>query len=555
MAIVVDDSMSMRADSGGRSRFERARDGAFELLSSARDGDAAAVVLAGRPARVALAGTTDLSAARQAIAALSVSDRGTDLEGALALGGDLVAALPQTDRRIVVLSDLADGRADGPPLQSTRIPLWVALPELQGDVSDCAILRADRRGFRVHVALACGPGKSAGGRDVVVDDAAGRPLASAPAPPGSMGEIDLLLAGGDARPDRARLSGSDAISVDDRAPVVPDVSRSAIAVVVDSADESVATGGAPVVEQALAALKLDIDAIPIPVLPERTEDLTNDLGVILDDPPGLTPEQRHALGAFIDRGGVVLLALGPRAAAAPLGATLEPILTRGISWSENRALGAAPESALGALAASAESLLELGASRRAVLSPEDVHSFDAMLAWTDGAPLVLRRSIGRGEVWVVTLPLSADASDLPLRPAFLELLDEWVLLAKEKAAPQRSEVGTTWRFPGAAHVVAVGPAGRVQAVREGGGLSLVPHLVGAYRITVDGRAEDRVASPVPLEADLRPRPVVETQPVGARSGGRQAPVDASSSIALVLLFLMAFEMILRIVLPRAARVI
>ena len=94
-----------------------------------------------------------------------------------------------------------------------------------------------------------------------------------------------------------------------------------------------ATGGAPIVEQALASLKLDIDVRPSPAMPDRVEDLAGSLGVVLDDPPGLTPEQRHALGAFLERGGLVLLALGPRAAAAPLGASLEPILAHPISWS------------------------------------------------------------------------------------------------------------------------------------------------------------------------------------------------------------------------------
>src|SRR5258706_1324265 len=77
LAIVIDDSMSMRAPdaSGKRSRFDRARTGARELLASAREGDAVAIVLAGAPSRVALAATTDLGAARAAIETLAPSDR------------------------------------------------------------------------------------------------------------------------------------------------------------------------------------------------------------------------------------------------------------------------------------------------------------------------------------------------------------------------------------------------------------------------------------------------------------------------------------------------
>ena len=52
LALVIDDSLSMRARlSSGRTRHQRAIDGAKELLSSARSGDSVAIVLAGRPAK------------------------------------------------------------------------------------------------------------------------------------------------------------------------------------------------------------------------------------------------------------------------------------------------------------------------------------------------------------------------------------------------------------------------------------------------------------------------------------------------------------------------
>src|ERR1019366_6237323 len=60
---------------GGRARSGRAGAGARELLASMREGDAVALVLAGTPARVSLAATTDLGAARDAIDAPAVTDR------------------------------------------------------------------------------------------------------------------------------------------------------------------------------------------------------------------------------------------------------------------------------------------------------------------------------------------------------------------------------------------------------------------------------------------------------------------------------------------------
>jgi hypothetical protein len=546
IAIVLDDSMSMGAPLGPSTRFDRARNGARELLASAREGDAVALVLAGAPARIALAATTDLAAAGRAVDDVSLTDRATDLDGALALARELVASSAQVDRRVVVLSDMADGQPGAAPLgESGSPPTWLALPELRASGADCAVLRADRVGQRVSVAVSCGPGASPAGRAVVVEDAAGRVLGRASPSAGESSEIKVSLADGAAAPVRARLLGSDAVAHDDVAPVSSEAGRGAVAVVADPADESVATGGPPVVEQALSALQIDADLRSFPALPDRPEELAGVLGVILDDPPGMTPEQRHTIEAFLDRGGLVLVALGPHAAAAPLGATLQPILAQGVTWASADRVEADPGTAVAALLGSAAGLEGLGASKRATLAPADVARWESLAKWSDGAPLVGRRAIGRGEAWVVTLPFSVDASDLPLRAAFLGLLDSWVREAREHASPMRTEVATPWKFPGALRVDARGPTGPLSAVREDGVWRVVPELVGEYEVTVDGKAERRIAMPVARELDLRPRAAAPATTEG-RAGLRRGAVDASGPIALVLLGLMAVEMALRL---------
>jgi hypothetical protein len=127
LAIVLDDSLSMLAQGhgGGKTRWERAQKAAQDLVSDAREGDAVAIVLAGAPPRIALASTTDLRALSGVVESLTPSHRATDLEGALELAGSLVHGLPQVDHRIVLLSDLADGKPDAPPLgESSDIPIW-----------------------------------------------------------------------------------------------------------------------------------------------------------------------------------------------------------------------------------------------------------------------------------------------------------------------------------------------------------------------------------------------------------------------------------------------
>jgi hypothetical protein len=392
------------------------------------------------------------------------------------------------------------------------------------------------------VRFACSTQAAASGREVQIKDG-DKVLAAAPLPQSALGEATLAVAGDDARELTAILTGADAVASDDRAIVVVESGPAAIAVVGDRSDDAVTTGGAPVVEQALASLHLDMAVRPIPQAPDRREDTVAFAAMIIDDPPGFTPEQRHALAAFVDRGGVLVLALGRRAAAAPLGATFEPFLTRGLTFGPTPVHGADPASTP-VLGESAASFGDLGAKGRATIAAEDASAFEPLLKWSDGAPLVLRRSRGRGEVWLTTLPFSVDASDLPLRPGFLALLDAIALDAKERSAPLRGDVGAPWAFAGAHQVEAEGPAGRVVSVRDDGALRIVPTVIGPYRLTVDGAKELRVAAPSAREIDLRPRAVIP----GATSsslGGGVSVVDVSWVIALALLGLVAAEILAR----------
>ena len=550
VAIVLDDSMSMRVvDGSGRSRFQRAQEGAREILGALRDGDAAAIVLAGSPARVGLAATTDISAARAALDGIHESDRATDLDGSVAIARTLVSELPQIDRRVIVLSDLADGKPDAVPLgDGAAIPVWVAMPELRASAEDCGILAADRAGARARVRFACSTPAAAAGREVRILDG-DKIIAQTALPQTQMGEATLTVSGDETRELVAQLSGNDAIASDDRAPVVVEAGPAALAVVGDRTEEAVATGGAPVVEQALAALHVDMAVRPIPQVPDRREDTAGFAAIIVDDPPGFTPEQRHALSAFVEQGGVLLVALGRRAAAAPLGANFEPLLAQAVGWDGSPASGVDVASGATFFGEAASSLADLSPKGRAKLAEQDVSSYEPLLKWSDGAPLVGRRARGRGDVWMTTLPFSVETSDLALRPGFLALLDAFVSEAKQRAAPRRGDVGTPWSFAGARQVEAQGPGGVLTASRDEGTLRLVPVLAGAYRVSIDGNKELRVAAPLAREIDLRSRAVTSSA-TSAALGGGVAIVDVSWMVALLLLGLVAVELALRAIAGR-----
>ena len=551
VAIVLDDSMSMRVvDASGRSRFQRAQEGAREILGALRDGDAAAIVLAGSPARVGLAATTDVSAARAALDGIVESDRGTDLDGSIAIARTLVSELPQIDRRVIVLSDLADGKSDAPPLgEGASLPVWVAMPELRAGsttgaaAEDCGVLAADRAGTRARIRFACSTPQAATGREVQIKDG-DKVLAQTPLPQTQMGEATLTVVGDETRELTAQLTGKDAIASDDRAVVVVEAGPAALAVVGDRTEEAVATGGAPVIEQALAALHVDMAVRPIPQVPDRREDTASFAAIIVDDPPGFTPEQRHALGAFVESGGVLLVALGRRAAAAPLGANFEPLLGQAVGWDSSPAAGVDVASGASFFGEAASSLADVAPKGRAKLAEQDVSAYEPLLKWSDGATLVGRRARGRGDVWIATLPFSVEASDFVLRPGFLALLDAFVAEAKQRATPRRGDVGVPWAFAGARQVEVVGPTGTIPVTRDEGTLRVVPFLAGAYKVTIDGSKELRVAAPLAREIDLRPRAVTPTSTSSALGGG-VAIVDVSWMVALGLLALVAAELLMR----------
>ncbi len=557
LVLVLDDSMSMQAPLGPVTRFERARQGARELIASTREGDSVAVVLAGSPSRVGLAPSTDRGAVTAFLADVPPSDRGTDLEGALTLARGLVSSLPQVDRRIVVLSDLADGNPDSAPLgENSSVPVWNALPELRSDGFDCAVVEAERFGAKVKARLACTPGSERPPRTVEVLLGA-RVLASGPLPRGATGDVVLALPddvlGKAEEPGAlvARLSGTDAVAADDQAPVVSQAGPGSIAVIVQGDTETAATGGAPVVEQALAALELDVSVRPLPQVPDRSEDLQELLGILIDDPPGLTPEERHALAAFVDRGGVVLFALGPHSALPPLGASFEPFFTHPMQWAPTSSKGADPTSADAPFVESAAGLKDLAAPRRVRLDADDRTAWTQLVGWSDGAPLVLRRSMGRGEVWAVTLPFALDTSDLPLRPAFLALLDAWTAAARARTVPRRTDVGATWRFPAVTHVSIEGPLGaKVAITRHGETDEATPARIGVYQVKTSGHTEARVGRAVERETDLRPRRLAVSA-AGRSMGDNHAAIDASPPLAALLVLLLTLEIGLRLRAGRA----
>jgi hypothetical protein len=568
LAIVIDDSLSMRAPfdggdarRGATTRFERAKVAAQQLIAGAYRGDAVAIVLAGAPPRVALASTTDMNVAANALEAIGPSDRATDLDGAITLARGLLKSLVQPDKRVVLLSDLADGRSDGPPIDGEN--LWTPLGELRASGVDCAVTHADRSGARVFARVACTPESGENsthpseGRSLEVRDG-DAVVGSVKLGPNVFREtitIDVKTTPNATL--RARLTGSDAIAEDDEAPVISEGSALTIATVVDAASTQVATGGPPPIEQALTALEASVAVRPLPAVPDHVEELRAFGALIVDDAPGFTPEARRSLAAWVERGGVMLLTLGRRAGSAPLGAGFEPLIPGVVRWSRELSVeGIAPASAptFGATAAGLEHLAPRG---RALIDASAGDDAVMLARWSDGSPFLVRRQLGRGVVLVATLPLSTDESDFVLRPAFVSLLDRLINTTRARGGASRIEAGEPWIFDGFSRVTVhraatpSEPAHAIPLTDEGGRVRATPGQAGTYSISLDGDSSTRVVAIPERELDLRPRRL-PPESHSPNLGGLAESIDVSPYVALSLLGLLAVELLLRTIGQRRA---
>lgn len=558
IAIVLDDSMSMKAAApGGRSRFKTALNDASDLISGAREGDAVGVFLAGSPARVALAPTTDLATASKALDGAAPSDRATDLDGAIALARAALRDLPHIDKRIVVLSDRTDARPDAPPLgEGSEVALWAPPRGLDQPAADCAVVRADRRSATIIARVVCSGAEPARGRSLEarVD---GRAVATRPLPalsdaPVTATEVTLTLDNAADQPDVVALTGpADAIADDDQAPVGTTSASLSIAVVSDRGNAAVETGGPPPVEQAIEALESGASVRPLPVVPETADELAPHAAIMIDDPPGLTPEARHALQTWMARGGVGLIALGPRAASAPIGSSLEPFVSGASRWDAKSPAGIdVPSGAI--LGPSAEGLAQLKPQGRALFDTNGRSGMEVLVRWSDGVPWLARKQVGRGQAFALSLPLGPDQNDLVVRPAFLSLVDLVIETARARGSSRRIDVGASWVFEEARALEVRNRAGLVPAELRDGKRRVTPAVAGRYDLRVDGVVETRFAQVPERELDLRPRAIAQSA-LRPDLGGTTSSIDISRYVAFLLLGLVAAEMAARLVLAARER--
>lgn len=561
LALVIDDSLSMRSRVGDTdTRWEVALKGARDLLKSTREGDAVGIVLAGEPARLALAATTDLGVVRETLDKLKPADRSTDLRSAIRLAESSLKALPHVDKRIAVLSDFAGNTGKLPDRA-----LWIPLPELRQPAHNCGIAQARKEGLRVVANVACTAGQA--GKDRTLRLVAGKgptpnrdgaELAKIPLKPQAGSQrLELELSGPVDGVD-AFLSAGDALPQDDYAAVAEVQGAMLIGVVADPATAAAQEGTATVLEQALNALtSTGSDAgptgevRPLPLIPEDEKELAAYSAFIIDDPPGLAPESRTALTAWMNtEAGFAAAFLGPNVEAAQLGASFEPFAHGALTWETTTAASIVDTSGL--MGDAGASLKDIAPRGRLLLAGALIPGSETTLAWDDQSPWMLKRRVGRGQAWTFGLPVSVDQSDLALRPGFLALLERFLHDAAQAKGERVSDAGTTWRLADTVKTVE-GPGGKLEPTagpseRTGGSDRYVtPDLRGRYRIA-EGNADfhDRIVTLDEAEIVSQPTNIAEA-PLRKTTSRGPPNVEVSREFGLLLLALLALELSLRVV--------
>lgn len=137
VALVIDASASMLAESAGEPRFNAAKAAAERVLSALPPGADVLLIEAGGEPRVVGPADRDLARVRGRLAALAASGVEGHLERAIALASEQLAQRAG-NRRIVVISD--DGGLSA-PLPQTRVPLSVV--KVGEPVDNAGIVRLD----------------------------------------------------------------------------------------------------------------------------------------------------------------------------------------------------------------------------------------------------------------------------------------------------------------------------------------------------------------------------------------------------------------------------
>lgn len=449
--ILIDTSATMQARAGESTLFDEARTEALELLDSLATGTRAAVVAFDVAPHVLGPGlTASTEALRGEVEALTPGAGGTSLGDALRRARDLLRDENIGSANVFVLSDglgeLPAGLADTWPSDITVHYHDLRGRPLNNLFPDEAVVETQRgrgAGLKVQAsvqgvgALPSGAVELtlglADGVEVVGDVAfdgsnrASRAFSLAVPPSGTL-QASLAVPGTDDLPLDDRLSFTLAGETD-------------LPVLLVSGDGGTHPRDDEVfyLERALQPGAGSLSRIrPRVVSAEELRRIDGGAGdvVVLANVADPTPLATELAG-FVQRGGGLLVTVGPRVDAERTNAALESLLPSRLTEVKSRGKGTFEQSPVGlALPPLEQDTFRVfrtgGASVFASVRFGKVYGVeptlqpdaDVILRYSDGLPALLRRPVGEGEVLLFTSSVDDDWTDLPLRSIFVPLMHQ-----------------------------------------------------------------------------------------------------------------------------------
>jgi hypothetical protein len=548
--VLIDKSYSM----GYGDRWARATAAARDAIGHVAPADRASVVFFASGAEVALRSTPDRSRLNAAVSTGNPGAGATRYGPALKLAGSIASESALPRREVILISDFQ--RAGWQGAEGVRLPDGVALtPVLIGD-ADTANLSVTPVSLQRATFSAQDRVTITGG----VTNHGSKPVSNL--------EITLEIDGRAVQTEQVSVEANSSASVT-FAPFTPaarntrgTVRIGADKLLLDNAFNFIVSPKEPLriiigerpgaprdaslyLSRALALGEtppFDIATKSIDTV--STEDLQRASVVILNDAPAaqLTAER---LGAFVARGGGLLVALGSRA-TWPTATGASDILPAAPGQPMDRTSGQAAR--LGALEYGNPIFEPFRAPRSGDFSGARFYTYRAVTPakdaqiiarFDDGAPALVERRVGNGRVLVWTSTLDLQGNDLPLKSVFLPFVHRMVTtLASYTERPSWLTVGDVLDaarpapVPGAARQitprVVLTPSGERVTLDGEGPDVLELSEQGFYEVRAQGRDAAppmTVASNIDLgESDLTP---MDPQEVAAgvlgRAGGAAAP--------------------------------
>lgn len=514
VAIVLDDSMSMRRGKAGRRLFERAAQQASEAIDALPSGSEVAIVAAGTPTRVLVPLTPDKDAAQAALASARLeSYRGTDLREAVDDALLQLRGATNQQRGLLVLSDFASHARlehvrwpqEGVEIDARKLSASAAEgnfaitgvravpdPTTEGKASIAVEVRSYGKGSDSVPLKVTRQGKELARTRIVLRDGLGQATLHVPLPD----DTDDPAA-------RAVLETSDALAADN---------ERGLLLRTDAAHHTLIVNGDPHPSDArdevrflMHALRLAPanDAAPFAhrtIDPDVLEHHPLD-GVdviVLANAPCPQPSTTQRLLRFVKNGGGLLIAPGSHFDVPACRSRLKALLPgRPTGKSSEPVTGMLPGPAATHAPGVEAGLQQVETRERLII---DAHSdAQAMLVFPDDLPALLQQRVGKGRVALLATTLDDDWTDLPYRPGYLPLMARAIRgLGSARVLPDRPfHPGRTVAIPippGARRMEVIGPDGEQHALSVGGSQQLETpfgetHLPGVYRVRTAGASE------------------------------------------------------------------